>query len=974
MRRIAQLFAGLFVFTAAIAAFYAQNPTASPEPDTSFSPSPTTSPTPPRAPSPTPVPVAQNFHQWGSVSVFNGLPSDAVRAIAQTPDGVMWFGTDNGLSRFDGRTIRNFTFGDSLSNNVLVLRSLEGSRLFVGTRSGAFIFENSSFQPIDGTQQVGITSFLNGSPSIVGTDSGLLFSLDLSVQPLTARALTVSPVQNAEGLPLPITGLIESNGRTYASTPGRGLFVFRDGELTELAGLRGPMFVNSLEHDSDSSVLIGADAPVGRSGLYRLASGPIDRLSPATSTVLALRSDAGVIWSGTAKNGLFRSEGEKPAKNYTFENTSGGLRSDTVYALFTDREGVLWIGTNRGVSRFDNIGLSHQPVSSSPNGNFIRTLFRANDGTIYAGSNRGLYKQNENGWEQLSSYGDDAIFSLDQDRTGKVLVGSSTSPATVASRVSSKRSETWGFADLNGEKYAAVHGVGLVRLSTGAPALVQPDPTISSIRRAGNKLFFGTTQNGLFAFDGKKIDHVFTANKLQSGTIWSIIPGDGDEIWLAADKGVFRLKGDGVERIIDVAEARDVYVTNGRIWAATTTRGLVQARFDERFGWLTSSVAWEQGLPSEKAFAILPVDSKLMIATNRGVVTYVPGSVEPKIITSRILSYRVHDVAEAANVIPLEYPQNGLLIEVAGQSSRTFPEEFQYAFVLTNSKGEMIDKRVGNEPQFAPTSLPPGNYSIEAVAVNRDLLASEPLIIRFSVDAAPFPWTATALGVLLVLALVALAWAFAAHRRATLRNRELAAARLSLSSEAERERSRIARDLHDQTLADLRRLMLMSDDAKLDTSNIRGEIESISAEVRRICEDLSPSALENVGLIPALESLLRRTTPEHRFSADETLHEDLDLPRDSQLQVYRIAQEVLSNIKRHSDASFITMEIKDSEDKVTLSITDDGKPFQPDETAAEGRGIPNIKARASMISSTIEWAGWENGNRFTLEMPHGIKS
>jgi len=44
-----------------------------------------------------------NLHQWGAVTLFHGLPSDRVRAIAQTADGTMWFGTDGGLARYDGR-------------------------------------------------------------------------------------------------------------------------------------------------------------------------------------------------------------------------------------------------------------------------------------------------------------------------------------------------------------------------------------------------------------------------------------------------------------------------------------------------------------------------------------------------------------------------------------------------------------------------------------------------------------------------------------------------------------------------------------------------------------------------------------------------------------------------------------------------------------------------------------------------------
>src|SRR3954466_11398450 len=64
------------------------------------------------------VPLPQSLHQWGSISVFNGLPSDGVRAITQTPDGYLWFGTDNGIARYDGSRIQNFSLGDAEADHV----------------------------------------------------------------------------------------------------------------------------------------------------------------------------------------------------------------------------------------------------------------------------------------------------------------------------------------------------------------------------------------------------------------------------------------------------------------------------------------------------------------------------------------------------------------------------------------------------------------------------------------------------------------------------------------------------------------------------------------------------------------------------------------------------------------------------------------------------------------------------------------
>src|SRR6185436_20835322 len=123
---------GLILFV--LAGLLAQTPTPSlPQPSPTTSPTPT----PTRSPSPTPLPGAQNFHQWGSITVFNGLPSDTVRAIAQTADGVMWFGTDNGLARFDGRTVQKFTFGSADSNHILALKISPNGEFWVGTQKGA---------------------------------------------------------------------------------------------------------------------------------------------------------------------------------------------------------------------------------------------------------------------------------------------------------------------------------------------------------------------------------------------------------------------------------------------------------------------------------------------------------------------------------------------------------------------------------------------------------------------------------------------------------------------------------------------------------------------------------------------------------------------------------------------------------------------------------------------------------------------
>ncbi len=952
----------LLLLALAVAAHLAQD--SQPTPAGSVSPTPSASPTPVRTPSPTPLPGAQNFHQWGSITVFNGLPSDSVRAIAQTSDGVMWFGTDNGLARFDGRRIQNFSLGNPDADRILSLKTGPNGELFIGTRNGAFVRTGDRFLPVDGAQNVGVTTIDQSGETMIGTDSGRVMRIIKGDGgSFTAKDMLSDPIRSDQGIPLGITSLIDDETDVLAGTAGRGIFRINNGTASEHPTSPRPIFINSLARDTDGQLWLGTEAAKGISGVFTVENGRRALRIPApTSDVMVLEVNESGTWAGTERYGLFHFVGPKQKKIYTFANSSGGLRSDTIYALFTDREGVIWIGTNRGLSRFDRLGPLQQTVSDSPNGNFIRTLFQTAAGAIYAGSNRGLFIQKDEQWIPAGASATLPIYALAEDRSGKLIIGSS---AHVGQAVRDVRS----FADLGGATYAAVGGIGLAQVTSGTYHLKYADPSVSTVSSDGDKLWIGTDGNGLFSFDGRDIKLEASPETLKIGMIRRIALAPDKTVWIAGEHGVFRLSADGPEKIIEAEDVRDVLVDGENVWAATTTRGLLHARQNEQFGWLVSSVGFEQGLPSEKAFSILRLDDGLLIATNRGVVKYKPGEVPPKLIATRVLSQHVHDLAEIGAKIELDFPQNSLLLEVAGQSSRTFPEEFQYAFLLKNSRGDLIDSRLSNEAQYAPADLRPGDYTIETTAFNRDLLPSEPLIIRFSVAKAPFPWTATALGVLLAIAIIALVWAVIERRRIVLRGRELTTARLDLAHEAERERRRIARDLHDQTLADLRDLMMKGDKTLPPGTGFRDDIEAISTEIRRICEDLSPSVLENVGFIASLEFLLSHTIENYRFNAEGVEDEQINFSVNVQLQIYRIAQEVLTNIKRHADADLVDMQVSvPAPGSFELVIVNNGKPFTPPEQSLRGgRGIAGIRSRAGLIHAAVEWDETSQGTgRFRL--------
>src|SRR5436309_3781038 len=105
------------------------------------------SPSPAPSPSPSPTPPA-NLHQWGAVTLFHGLPSDRVHAIAQTPDGVMWFATDGGLAKYDGRRTQAVIADGLPPGRVLALKTDEDGALWIATDNGAARFANGKFDLI----------------------------------------------------------------------------------------------------------------------------------------------------------------------------------------------------------------------------------------------------------------------------------------------------------------------------------------------------------------------------------------------------------------------------------------------------------------------------------------------------------------------------------------------------------------------------------------------------------------------------------------------------------------------------------------------------------------------------------------------------------------------------------------------------------------------------------------------------------
>ncbi|HKA22672.1 MAG TPA: two-component regulator propeller domain-containing protein [Blastocatellia bacterium] len=993
-------------------------------------------------------------HQWGAVTLFHGLPSDHVRSIAQDSEGMMWFGTDRGLVKYDGRRIQRITAEGPASARILSIKIDREGVLWLGTDQGAARLINGEVKPIIETHGRTVTAIItpSGNGAMMTTEEGeVIICTNESDGTIAVRRIGPDdhPLLTIESrhMALPLTSLALIDSNLLIGTRGRGLLAIdatqiKAGSRTagdfvkEIVSRPRAFFVRTIDTDSRGRLWFGAEASASESGLFGGSDFlHLEKMGSALGTVSALKTDAtGNIWVGTEASGVCVFRDGQRLERFTFENTGGGLLSNRIYSIFIDREGVAWFGTDRGVCRYDPNAVRVETISPNAESNFARTLFQASDGTLWCGTNRGLFARDQNGhWRETEELRGKVIHSIASDPQGRLVIGTAaglyikTQSTDIRKQSHVSGAEFTRVANTNGTTdniraittfqsglYIGNFGSGIERLDGNRRTLVWPEVStgarerqIVSLYADDARLWIGTADAGVFIFDGKETTTERALDELIGTAVRSIAGDKKRVLWLASARGLFALKDDNLVKIIEGVDARCLSVcksdSQDAIWCASVGGGLDKVVLEPNGEhstsspeFLNSSINSEQGMPTQSVFAVISVDDEpgneaLWIGTTRGLAHYKPCRQAPVLTVTRVMGKRAYAGEELRNGINLEYPQNSLAVDVAAISSRTFPEQYQYVFTIFDDRARVVRERRSRESQLLIEGLKPGSYSLAVSVFSNDLVASEPLQFHFTVARAPFPWTSTALSVLLGLAMVAMWWGYRQNLRLRGANRQLAKTRMQLANETEAERRRIARDLHDQTLADLRRLMMLTDElpvaerknGHLQPSQFRSEIEAVSTEIRRICEDLSPSALANVGLVAALEWALADAVahqpPDKRFeyecSCDQGIEDRLKLDSTTQIQVFRIFQEALSNICRHSCATKVRLSLgNDTNGDFLMSLEDDGRAFDLDRVRGFetnrpygfrwikiGRGLSNIRSRASLIGADVDWKAGRNG-------------
>ncbi len=327
-------------------------------------------------------------------------------------------------------------------------------------------------------------------------------------------------------------------------------------------------------------------------------------------------------------------------------------------------------------------------------------------------------------------------------------------------------------------------------------------------------------------------------------------------------------------------------------------------------------------------------------------------------------------------------------------------QEQQRVFVATLATGQ------GNLSDLAPGSRlrVTGVCDDETAAASlvgekpsrAQFLASLNILLRRPQDVVVLngpPWwtwrkTATLVGMLLTILVVTLLWVHLLHRRLERQQAAQLAFSRRVLERLEDERRRIAVNLHDslgQTLLVIKNHAILAIQRPPEEQGLRHRLDEISGatsqaieEVRRITHGLRPYQLDRLGLTQALRASVSRAS-ENSSILFASRVEAIDglFDKDAEIHVYRIVQEAITNVVKHSAATEAAVVIKKRTTVVSLSIRDNGRGFNPEKPSSQphdlGYGLSGIAERVRILGGTlaIESRPGE-GTSLTVEVPFPI--
>jgi two-component system, NarL family, sensor histidine kinase UhpB len=203
-----------------------------------------------------------------------------------------------------------------------------------------------------------------------------------------------------------------------------------------------------------------------------------------------------------------------------------------------------------------------------------------------------------------------------------------------------------------------------------------------------------------------------------------------------------------------------------------------------------------------------------------------------------------------------------------------------------------------------------------------------------------------------------------------------AGARRTLAAQ-EAERLRVAQELHDEVGQSLTGVLLglggalkrVPPELHRDLAQAQATARAALEDVRRIAHQLRPEALDDLGLPSALRTMARRMAQQSGIDVEDRVTDRLpELSEEQELVVYRVGQEALTNVVRHSGADRAEMALAVGDGTLVLEVMDDGRGLPPG--AAAGGGVRGMRERADLVGATLTLGpGDAGGTRVRLEVP-----
>ncbi|MCF7829340.1 MAG: response regulator [Candidatus Marinimicrobia bacterium] len=600
-------------------------------------------------------PYAVQYQHLGS---HNGLSQNRVQAIAEDHRGYIWFGTQDGLNRFDGYQIKVFRHipmdSTSLRNNYITSLVVDSAGvLWIGTHTGGLHRYNhryESFQSIPLRMHTGNRS----EPLIndlhvdslgrlwIATESAGLLQYDPITKSSYSKWIPESPDGAIQGL---VSVLYDAHGNLWAGTNTGQVYVRRKGAET-FRPLRlenpkpysnNPARINNLFQDSRGQIWVGTNVGGGRVSpsleTYRtITLGRIDTTREVTSFC---EDKAGVIWIGTAASGYYQfdPETEEVRRFAPAQVTSRTLDDGGILAIHISREQLIWLGMNgTGVYYFDPTPPFKQfqhlkysrdnPLGTSVGGRSVRSMYEVGDSLLYTGSYGGFTAINLFSGEvtdvplYLAT-----VYAITQDPYGNLWIGTE---GTGLFRYNPKTGESIQYRD-----------------EPGSSDGLTDDFVFELFLDTGNYLWIGT-ENGLtriYLGNGSP-EFAPVPTKLQTflsdKAIYAIQETYGGLVWIGTEKSgllVYDPEANDYHRFVhtpgDNASLSNDQVkcihqdAGGTIWIGTMS-GL--NRFDpNRLRFTHFDI--RHGLPNDVIYGILEdAGGSLWLSTNSGLARFFPDS------------------------------------------------------------------------------------------------------------------------------------------------------------------------------------------------------------------------------------------------------------------------------------------------------------------------------------------------------------